>query len=57
VGKFKAFLNEYPAVKIFGPIGIIVVVALIALSAIFQSEIVRVWDAIFHREQSAALVV
>lgn len=50
--KLKAFLESYPAIKIFGPIGIIIVILIFVVTTIFGVEIENFWSAVRNTDST-----
>lgn len=46
--KIKEFLNTYPAIKIFGIPGVIIILVLFVIATVFSSEVERVWNEHTH---------
>lgn len=48
IDKIKEFLREYPAVKVFGGVGVIIIFILIIASTIFSVEVENIWNRLVH---------
>lgn len=46
--KIKEFLKQYPAIKIFGGAGIIIIILIFIVHTILSTEIVNVWNRLVH---------
>ncbi len=54
--KIKEFLDSYPAIKIFGVFGIIVLLVVFVVGTIFSAEVERFWNEIAHPVETETLI-
>lgn len=46
--KIKELLQEYPAVKVFGGAGIIIIIIILTVSTIYSVEVENIWNRLVH---------
>lgn len=48
MGKIKEFLKECPAVKVFGVVGIFIIIIISIVNTIFSVEVENIWNQLMH---------